>query len=69
MRLDQDINFEVGGVPCVMRLDTTAMGANDSSLMTPGSFESGGFCFSSFSKLRISKRSILNAQFDMCNSI
>lgn len=25
-RLDQDINFEVGGVPCVMRLDTTAMG-------------------------------------------
>lgn len=27
MRLDQDINFEVGGIPCVMCLDTTAMGA------------------------------------------
>lgn len=32
MRLDQDINFEVGGVPCVMKLDTTAMGAIDGDL-------------------------------------
>lgn len=27
-RLDQDINFEVGGVPCVMRLDLVSMLVN-----------------------------------------
>ena len=27
MRIDQDINFEVGGIPCRMRLETCAMGA------------------------------------------
>ena len=32
MRIDQDINFEVGGVPCVMRLDTTVMGEIEGDL-------------------------------------
>lgn len=31
-RLDQDINFEVGGVTCMMRLDTSAMGAVEGDL-------------------------------------
>ena len=31
-RLDQDINFTIDGVPCVMQLDTTAMNAIEGDL-------------------------------------